>query len=313
MRLPPPAARRPLPVGRPGPVGRGARPAGRRLRARVRPRAACGLPVRRPEDVPRLPRPRAARRPRSATVATAAASRTASASCARSSRASGPQAPGLRVGVRLSAFDLPPYRKDETGHGVPERDARGYAHAFGVFAGDMDEALADARELLPLLRRAGHPLDLRHRWQPLLQPARAAAGALPAERRLPAAGGPAGRRRAPDRRHRPAQGRLPRHGVRRLGLQLPAGVAAQRRAGRGRAAAEPTPSASAGSFCRIPSCRPTCWPGGRSTASRLCRTFSDCTTAPRKGLPSGCYPLDRFYADRPEAEQLKAVKAELRS
>ena len=27
----------------------------------------------------------------------------------------------------------------------------------------------------------------------------------------------------------------------------------------------------------------------------ICRTFSDCTTAPRKGLVSGCYPLDDFY------------------
>jgi 2,4-dienoyl-CoA reductase-like NADH-dependent reductase (Old Yellow Enzyme family) len=45
---------------------------------------------------------------------------------------------------------------------------------------------------------------------------------------------------------------------------------------------------------------------------RLCRTFSDCTTAPRKGLVSGCYPLDRFYTARPEAMQLKAVKAALR-
>ncbi len=28
---------------------------------------------------------------------------------------------------------------------------------------------------------------------------------------------------------------------------------------------------------------------------RLCRTFSDCTTAPRRGEVSGCYPLDPFY------------------
>ena len=46
---------------------------------------------------------------------------------------------------------------------------------------------------------------------------------------------------------------------------------------------------------------------------RICRTFSDCTTAPRKGLPSGCYPLDPFYAARPEAERLKAVKEALRA
>ncbi len=29
--------------------------------------------------------------------------------------------------------------------------------------------------------------------------------------------------------------------------------------------------------------------------TRICRTFSDCTTAPRCGLVSGCYPLDEFY------------------
>ncbi len=46
---------------------------------------------------------------------------------------------------------------------------------------------------------------------------------------------------------------------------------------------------------------------------KICRTFSDCTTAPRKGLPSGCYPLDPFYAARPEAERLKAVKEALRA
>jgi 2,4-dienoyl-CoA reductase-like NADH-dependent reductase (Old Yellow Enzyme family) len=46
---------------------------------------------------------------------------------------------------------------------------------------------------------------------------------------------------------------------------------------------------------------------------RICRTFSDCTTAPRKGLISGCYPLDAYYKERPEAEQLKQIKAELKS
>ena len=40
----------------------------------------------------------------------------------------------------------------------------------------------------------------------------------------------------------------------------------------------------------------------------ICRTFSDCTTAPRNGLISGCYPLDKYYAAKPEFEQLKAVK-----
>ena len=41
---------------------------------------------------------------------------------------------------------------------------------------------------------------------------------------------------------------------------------------------------------------------------QLCRTFSDCTTAPRKGLISGCYPLDTFYKEMPERKQLLALK-----
>ena len=41
---------------------------------------------------------------------------------------------------------------------------------------------------------------------------------------------------------------------------------------------------------------------------RICRTFSDCTTAPRMGLVSGCYPLDHFYKEMPEAKILKEFK-----
>jgi 2,4-dienoyl-CoA reductase-like NADH-dependent reductase (Old Yellow Enzyme family) len=49
---------------------------------------------------------------------------------------------------------------------------------------------------------------------------------------------------------------------------------------------------------------------GRPLArKRICRTFSDCTTAPRNGLVSGCYPLDPFYKDLPERETLQRIKA----
>lgn len=44
----------------------------------------------------------------------------------------------------------------------------------------------------------------------------------------------------------------------------------------------------------------------------VCRTFSDCTTAPRNGMISGCYPLDSFYKEKPEYEQLTALKQENR-
>lgn len=41
---------------------------------------------------------------------------------------------------------------------------------------------------------------------------------------------------------------------------------------------------------------------------RFCRTFSDCTTAPRNGIVSGCYPLDPFYKSLPERVELEAIK-----
>ncbi len=48
--------------------------------------------------------------------------------------------------------------------------------------------------------------------------------------------------------------------------------------------------------------------GNEIQHKRVCRTFSDCTTAPRKGLPSGCYPLDSYYKSSELAGQLKSAK-----
>jgi 2,4-dienoyl-CoA reductase-like NADH-dependent reductase (Old Yellow Enzyme family) len=48
---------------------------------------------------------------------------------------------------------------------------------------------------------------------------------------------------------------------------------------------------------------------GRTVQRKLvCRTFSDCTTAPRAGLPSGCYPLNPHYKNSADAARLKQVK-----
>ena len=50
--------------------------------------------------------------------------------------------------------------------------------------------------------------------------------------------------------------------------------------------------------------------GRQLQRKRICRTFSDCTTAPRNGMISGCYPLDEYYKGLPEADTLKTIKAE---
>jgi 2,4-dienoyl-CoA reductase-like NADH-dependent reductase (Old Yellow Enzyme family) len=47
---------------------------------------------------------------------------------------------------------------------------------------------------------------------------------------------------------------------------------------------------------------------GAIQRKRLCRTDSDCTTAMRNRLVSGCYPYDPFYKARPEAEKLRRIK-----
>ena len=54
--------------------------------------------------------------------------------------------------------------------------------------------------------------------------------------------------------------------------------------------------------------------GGKPLETRkICRTFGDCTTAPRHGIVSGCYPLDHFYKARTaDADNLKAAKLRLK-
>jgi 2,4-dienoyl-CoA reductase-like NADH-dependent reductase (Old Yellow Enzyme family) len=47
---------------------------------------------------------------------------------------------------------------------------------------------------------------------------------------------------------------------------------------------------------------------GSLATKSICRTFSDCTTAPRNGMISGCYPLDKYYSAKPEFQKLKEVK-----
>lgn len=45
----------------------------------------------------------------------------------------------------------------------------------------------------------------------------------------------------------------------------------------------------------------------------VCRTFSDCTTAPRGGMISGCFPLDELYRKKPERETLETIKKAMRA
>ena len=57
-----------------------------------------------------------------------------------------------------------------------------------------------------------------------------------------------------------------------------------------------------------PDMLPDAMANGALVSRKICRTFSDCTTGPRNGLISGCFPLDDYYKSRPEFDQLKQIK-----
>jgi 2,4-dienoyl-CoA reductase-like NADH-dependent reductase (Old Yellow Enzyme family) len=221
--------------------------------------------------------------------------------------------PGMKIAVRLSAFDTVPYRKNAAGRGEPERTEDGYTSAFGLLRGEaLDAALADSRELLGLLRTlgvrwisisAGSPYYNPHLQRPALfppsdaylppeDPLRGVARQIEATARLKAG--------FPDlvfvgSAYSYLQEWLPHVGQR---------VLRERRAdlvGLGRM------------VLSYPELAADVLAGRPLDRKRICRTFSDCTTAPRKGLPSGCYPLDPFYAERPEAAELKEIKQALRA
>jgi NADPH2 dehydrogenase len=226
------------------------------------------------------------------------------------------EVPGLRIGVRVSVFDTVPYRKDERGQGVPEAALPAYDHAFGLLAGEddraLDAALEDARELLRLLSglevkwvcvSAGSPYYNPHVQRPALfppsdgyappeDPLRGVARQIRATARLKA--------EFPD---------LVLVGSAYTYLQEWLPHVAQRVVGDGGA-----DLVGLGRMVLAYPDLPADVLSGRTPdRRRLCRTFSDCTTAPRKGLPSGCYPLDPFYGERPEAARLKEIKQALRA
>jgi 2,4-dienoyl-CoA reductase-like NADH-dependent reductase (Old Yellow Enzyme family) len=218
-------------------------------------------------------------------------------------------APRLRIGVRLSVFDGVPHGASADGaEGAPEPHPTPYPHAFGVDPDaperiDLAEPIALCRELMAVGVRwinvtAASPYYTPHLQRPAAFPP--SAGYAPPEdpllgvaRLLTAA--------------RDVKAALPGAVVVSSGwtyLQdfLPHVAQACVRegwfdaVGNGRMAL---------AYPELPA---DVLAGRPLDRQRLCRTFSDCTSAPRRGLVSGCYPLDPFYRERPERAALDAAK-----
>jgi 2,4-dienoyl-CoA reductase-like NADH-dependent reductase (Old Yellow Enzyme family) len=215
--------------------------------------------------------------------------------------------PRLAIFVRVSIFDVVPYRKNAHGVGVAE-EAAGSEPAFGLLTNEnMDRALEDGRSLLRRLETlgvrwvcvsAGSPYYCPHIQRPAFFPP--VDGYEPPEDPL------CGVARQIDATaklksefpnlvfvgsaYSYLQEWLPHVGQYNVRRGLTDFI------GLGRVAL---------SYPELPldvlSGRPL-------RRASLCRTFSDCTTGPRMGMVSGCYPLDPFYEARPEAERIRTVR-----
>jgi len=219
-------------------------------------------------------------------------------------------APRLAVGVRFSVFDSAPYRPGDDGVGVPVSTAP-YHHAFGARGGGPLFDLSEPLALVDMLHRAGvglicttagSPYYSPHLQRPALFPP--SDGYLPPEDPLVGVA-----------RQIEATARIARHapdmtviGSAYSYLQEWLPHVAQAVVGAGDASMVGL-GRIALSYPHLPS---DVLAGKPLTRRLVCRTFSDCTTAPRAGLVSGCYPLDEFYNSRPERMELAAAKRRVR-
>lgn len=230
-------------------------------------------------------------------------------------------APGLGIGVRLSAFDTVPYGPDQKsylpnkiGIGVPEncQSLVPYRWGFGVNPEDPCQAMFDdAIQFLALLEQlnirlvnisAGSPYYNPHLQRPALYP--------------------------------PSDGYAPPHDplievaqhlavVRELKARSPGLIFV----GSGYSYLQDFLPHVAQAAVRegwvdfvglgrmvlaYPEFLRHAIEGAPIQRKLICRTFSDCTTGPRNGLVSGCYPLDSFYKASETAARLKAVKSATR-
>ena len=216
------------------------------------------------------------------------------------------RAPGLAIAVRLSAFDMVPFVPLEGGVGGPESTGP-YAFAFGGDGSGIGIDLAETHALLTMLAdlgvglvgiTAGSPYYNPHIQRPAYFPP--SDGYRPPEDPLVGVARQLAvtselTRAHPDLTIVGAGYSYLQDWLAHVGQAVVAGGGASM-VGLGRMILS-YPELAADVLA------------GRPLQRRLiCRTFSDCTSAPRNGLVSGCYPLDPFYKDHPQRVELARAK-----
>ncbi|MEZ4668288.1 MAG: NADH:flavin oxidoreductase [Anaerolineae bacterium] len=217
-------------------------------------------------------------------------------------------APGLDMGVRLSATDFIPFKPGDERTGEPETyPDNHYPYAFGGDGSGTGMDLSEPKRFLDLLLEQdvrlvcitlGSPYYNPHLTRPATFPP--SDGYLPPEDPLTGVA-----------RHIQVTNELKQHrpellvvgsGYSYLQDWLPNVAQATVRSGM-------TDFVGLGRMVlAYPEMPFDVLRGNPLQRKRICRTFSDCTTAPRNGMVSGCYPLDDHYKQTPEYEKLMQVK-----
>ena len=218
------------------------------------------------------------------------------------------RAPGLAIAVRLSAFDMMPFAPGDGGVGEPESNGP-YRFAFGGDATGLGIDLAETHQLLDVFAdlgiglvstTAGSPYYNPHIQRPAYFPP--SDGYQPPEDPLVGVA----RQLAVTAELTSAHPELTIIGsgysyvqdwLAHVGQAVAAGGGASM-IGLGRM------------ILSYPELAADVLAGRTLERSLICRTFSDCTPAPRNGLISGCYPLDPFYKEHPQRVELTRAKRE---
>lgn len=221
------------------------------------------------------------------------------------------RAPELAIAVRLSAFDLVPFREGPDGVGEPERIGD-YPFTFGGDGTGLGVDLTEAHAVCERFAELGIGLVSVTAGSPYYNP----------HVQRPAYFPPSDGYRPPEdplvgvARQLAATAELAHAHPGLVVIGAGCSYLQDWLAHVGQAAVEAGDTTMVG-IGRMALSYPTLPAdvlAGRDLDRRLvCRTFSDCTTAPRAGLVSGCFPIDPFYKEHPDRVTLTRVKRDRRS
>ncbi len=218
--------------------------------------------------------------------------------------------PGIAVAVRLSAFDFVPYRTGADGTGVPE-DERGLPRPFGGDESGLGIDLEETHRFLELVAELGVGLVCTTAGSPYYNP----------HIQRPAYFPPSDGYQPPEdplvgvARQVAATAELKREhpGLTFVGSGYSYVQDWLAHVGQAVVAADDVDVVGLGRMIlSYPQLAADTLAGKPFDRRLVCRTFSDCTTAPRNGLVSGCYPLDDLYKEMPQRVTLAKAKRAMR-